>query len=90
MEFSDSSDSSFIDGCLNLEVEIDHIARWDVYFHLQALSVPCQCKQGQALRVQINHATAAIQLWSTVQAFTAPQQSQIDHLQRCWQVKAVA
>ena len=81
MEFSDSSDASFADSGLNLEVEIDS---------LQDLSVPCQCKQGQALRVQINHATAAIQLWSAVQAFVAPQQSQIEHLQRCWQVKAVA
>ncbi|MEM6434062.1 MAG: Asr1405/Asl0597 family protein [Cyanobacteria bacterium P01_D01_bin.115] len=90
MEFSDSSDSSFSGGCLNLEIEIDRIARWDVYFHLQELSVPCQCKHGQALRVQVSHATAAIQLWSVVQAFAAPQQSQIDHLQRCWQVQAVA
>ena len=90
MEFSDSSDSSFAGGCLNLEIEIDSIVRWEVYFYLQELSVPCQCKHGQALRVEINHATAAIQLWSIVQTFAAPQQSQVDLLQRCWQVKAVA
>jgi len=72
---------------LDIEIQVDLIARWDVYFHLQELSIPCECKHGQPLWVKIDNATAAIQVWSAIQAFTASKQSQVTHLQQCWQQK---
>ncbi|MEM9767394.1 MAG: Asr1405/Asl0597 family protein [Cyanobacteria bacterium P01_D01_bin.71] len=84
MDLSNSSDSSGSGNCLELEIAVDCLARWDIYIYLQEYSIPCKCGHGKPLRVQINNAAAAIQLWSIVQVFTAPKQSQVRHLKRCW------
>lgn len=68
-------------------VELDRMARWDVYLRLQELSVSCKCKLGVPLQVQVNSVTEAIQLWCVVQACTADKLSHLAHLERCWQLK---
>lgn len=90
MKLSNSSNLPNPSDFSNLEVAVDRVARWDVYFHLQAHAIPCECKHGQPLRVQIDSAAAAIRLWSTVQVFASPKPSQVAYLKRCWQHKVVA
>ncbi|MEM0979733.1 MAG: Asr1405/Asl0597 family protein [Cyanobacteria bacterium P01_H01_bin.58] len=68
-----------------IEIELDHIARWDVYFRLQELSVPCKCKFNRPLQVQVDSANTALQLWSLVRAFTSTKQQCTEHLEHCWQ-----
>ena len=67
------------------EVGVDQISRWNVYNRLQELAIPCECRCGAPLQVQITTATDAIQLWSVVQQLTSSKQVTIDHLKRCWQ-----
>ncbi|MEL6381429.1 MAG: Asr1405/Asl0597 family protein [Cyanobacteria bacterium J06626_18] len=68
-----------------LAIELDRVARWDVYFYLQELSIPCECKFNQPLRVQVDSASTAMQLWSLVRVFTASKQQCTEHLEQCWQ-----
>jgi hypothetical protein len=65
-------------------MEVDRIARWDICLRLRELSIPCQCQCGEPLRVQIDNAIAAIQIWCVVQACTASQRSHVEHLEKCW------
>lgn len=67
------------------EVGLDHISRWNVYNRLQELSIPCECRCGSPLQVEVVTATDAIQLWSVIQRFTCSKQITVDHLERCWQ-----
>jgi hypothetical protein len=66
------------------EVKLDQISRWNVYHRLRELAIPCECRCGTPLQVQVSTAAAAIQLWSVIQHFTSPQQDSVDHLERCW------
>ena len=84
-----NSDHSSSNCPLSVEVEIEHTVRWDIYSYLQSLSIPCECKLNQPLRVQVETATVAIELWSLVQLFTSPKQLCIDRLERCWRQKLV-
>jgi hypothetical protein len=68
-------------------VELDPMARWDVYLRLQELSIPCICKLAVPLQVQVDSVAAAIQLWCVVQSCTADKVSRTAHLERCWQIK---
>lgn len=65
-------------------VEVNWSDRWLIYHRLDELSIPCQCKTNQPLRVEITNVTAAIQLWSVTRRLTAPRQDLIDWLKRCW------
>ena len=70
---------------LTMELELDSITRWDVYRHLKEDAIPCVCKHGQPLQVQIHTASAALRLWSIVQTFTASREIKLERLQRCWE-----
>lgn len=65
-------------------VEVHGSDRWLAYRRLQELSIPCQCQMNQPLRVQIDHAIAAIQTWSVCQQLTAPRYKLIEWLDSCW------
>lgn len=66
-------------------IEVQCENRWQVYHRLRELDIPCQCASYQPLKVQVNHALAAIQLWSVVQQVTTPRQQLADLLEACWQ-----
>ncbi|NJL81124.1 MAG: hypothetical protein HC836_04670 [Richelia sp. RM2_1_2] len=66
-------------------VQIPHSQRWQIYYRLQELNIPCSCLSDGSLQVQINNTIAAILLRSTVIQFTASRCSLIDWLERCWQ-----
>lgn len=65
-------------------IEIDAIGRWDVFYRLQELAIPCQCDCHQPLRVQADTATAAIQIWSVIRQITSPRSVVADYLERCF------
>ena len=84
MESADTDYASPSDH-FTIEVEMERVARWDVYFHLRELSIPCECRFNQPLRVQIDTASTAIHLWSLLRIFTGSKQQCTEHLEQCWQ-----
>ncbi|NDJ18260.1 Asr1405/Asl0597 family protein [Myxacorys almedinensis] len=66
-------------------VEIQCDDRWQVYFRLQELNVPCWCAAHQSLTVQIDSAIALIHLWSVVKQ-TKARSHLIEWLETCWQL----
>lgn len=65
-------------------IQIHPIFRWEIYYRLNQLSIPCWCAMGQPLYVQIDSAIAAVQFWSVVKQTTAPRRDGIAWLESCW------
>lgn len=60
--------------------------RWQVYYRLQELEISCDCLADGSLQVEINSATAALQLRSVVQHTTESRQQLADRLECCWKI----
>ena len=69
-------------------IEVDWLDRWQVYYRLKDLEIPCSCRSNQPLKASPNHPQAAIQIWSVTRQFTANRQELIDWLNQCWQIKS--
>lgn len=69
------------------KIEVDRIDRWLVYQRLLELEIPCECAFNQPLEVEVNSVTTAIQLWSVVRCLSAPRQTLVCDLKRCWQAE---
>ena len=67
-------------------VNINAGLRWQVYYRLQELDIPCQCLPYQPMQVQLNHVPAAIQLWSVVRNFNLSRHELVDWLNHCWKI----
>lgn len=67
-------------------IRVDPVIRWEVYFRLLELSIPCSCQTGEPLRVCIQDTLTAIQLWSVMKQATASRHEQIEWLNACWGV----
>lgn len=65
-------------------VQIDAVARWDVYHRLQELAIACSCQMGKPLQVSIASPTEAIQLWSVVKQATTSCHERRAWLETCW------
>ncbi len=74
-------------GNLHQIVQIPRELRWQIYYRLQELNIPCSCLEDGSLEVQINSCITAFLLHSTVVQCTASRLSLIDWLERCWQLK---
>jgi hypothetical protein len=70
----------------NQIVNVNADLRWQVYYRLQELDIPCQCMPYKPLQVQLNHMLAAIQLWSVVRSLNSSNQELVDWLDRCWKI----
>lgn len=66
------------------QVKVNRGEKWQIYYRLQELEIPCQCISNQPLEVTTTTPTAAIQLWSVVKQLTAPRAELINWLERCW------
>jgi len=66
-------------------VDIQGVARWQMYNRLQELGIACQCVAYQPLKVQVCSPATAIQLWSTTRQITASRQELAQWLELCWQ-----
>ncbi len=69
---------------VKIVVSVDWTDRWQVYTRLQELDMSCSCGMNQPLTVEISNVTAAVQLWSVAQQFTASRCALIQALERCW------
>lgn len=68
-------------------IDIDWADRWQVYQRLQELDIICICDTNQPLMVEINNPTAAIQLWSVIQQFSASRQDLIENIENSWRIR---
>jgi len=68
-------------------IDIDWADRWQVYQRLQELDIICVCETNQPLTVEINNPTAAIQLWSVIQQFSASRQDLIENIENSWRIR---
>ena len=68
-------------------IDIDWADRWQVYQRLQELDIICVCETNQPLMVEIHNPTAAIQIWSVIQQFTASRQDLIRSIENCWRIR---
>lgn len=68
-------------------IDIDWADRWQVYQRLQELDIICICETNQPLMVEINNPTAAIQLWSVIQQFSASRQDLIENIENSWRIR---
>ncbi|MBD1213947.1 MAG: hypothetical protein H9534_14610 [Dolichospermum circinale Clear-D4] len=68
-------------------IDIDWADRWPVYQRLQELDIICICETNQPLMVEINNPTAAIQLWSVIQQFSASRQDLIENIENSWRIR---
>ena len=57
--------------------------RWQVYFRLQELGIPCQCKSYQPLFVDVQSAQSLVQVWSIVKRVSAPRPDLAQWLNQC-------
>jgi hypothetical protein len=71
----------------NTIVEIRSENRWQIYFRLCELEIPCWCTAYQPLTVKIDSAIALIQVWSVVKQATAPRSHLVERLETCWKLK---
>lgn len=68
----------------NALIKMNRADCWLVCLRLWELAIPCWCEPEQPLRVQINSATAAAQLWSVVRQLTASRLELVSWLEDCW------
>ena len=66
------------------QIAINWTDRWQAYYRLKELEVPCQCGANQPLQVQISNPITAIQVWSVVKHFTASRSELVMFLTDCW------
>ena len=65
-------------------LDLDPIERWNVFNRLQDLSIPCQCRCGEPLRVEIASPAVALQVWSVVRRLTLSRDDTVAALEHCW------
>ncbi|MEO1349757.1 MAG: Asr1405/Asl0597 family protein [Cyanobacteria bacterium J06635_15] len=65
---------------------VDCAARWQVYFRLQELDIPCRCQGYCPLEVDVSTPRAAIQLWSVLACASESRLELAGRLERCWQL----
>ncbi len=57
--------------------------RWEAYFRLKELGIPCECKSYQPLKVKITSANDAIQVWCLTHRLTKSRQDLAHGLENC-------
>ncbi|MEC4984117.1 MAG: hypothetical protein SAJ37_16465 [Oscillatoria sp. PMC 1068.18] len=67
-------------------VAVNWVDRWQVYYRLQDLEIPCHCGLNQQLQVEIQSPIVAIQLWSVVRKLTTSRSELVVWLNSCWQL----
>lgn len=65
-------------------VDVSRSDRWQIYYRLQELMIPCCCPADGSLRVEVNNYLDAVLVRSTVKQFLASRQELVEWLERCW------
>lgn len=71
-------------------LNLDRVACWNVYNRLKELDIPCQCSVNSPLTVTIESPIMLFQVWSVINACTAPRANLVNHLNRCWQQRVTS
>lgn len=58
--------------------------RWQIYYRLQELMIPCSCPADGSLQVEVESGVDLILVRSIVQQFTASRWELVNWLERCW------
>lgn len=66
------------------EIKIDGIDRWQIYFRLQELDIPCHCTSHEPLKVLIKNANSATQVWSVTRHIAMQRQELVQWLENCF------
>ncbi|WP_072143586.1 Asr1405/Asl0597 family protein [Pseudanabaena sp. 'Roaring Creek'] len=72
---------------VNQEISIDGSDRWDLYYRLQELDIPCQCSSHRPLTVQISNPNHLLQVWCVIRRMNASRKEMIQLLKNNWQVR---
>ncbi|MDJ0707766.1 MAG: hypothetical protein QNJ46_31205 [Leptolyngbyaceae cyanobacterium MO_188.B28] len=62
--------------------------RWQVYHRLRELNISCRCQAHQPLKVEVNSAQDAIQIWCVVRQVSNPRRDLVQWLKHCWRITA--
>ena len=65
---------------------IDCEDRWQVYHRLQELDISCECSGFQPLKVHVQTATEALQVWSVVRRVSQPRLDLAVALMQSWRL----
>ena len=66
-------------------VAVELSRRWEVYYRLQDLDVPCYCSCNEPLQIEIRSPLVGIQVWQVMRQVTCTRQELIDWLESCWE-----
>ncbi|AFY68952.1 hypothetical protein Pse7367_0649 [Thalassoporum mexicanum PCC 7367] len=64
-------------------VNLEQCDRWIAYQRLQELDIPCTCRCGQPLQVNLENAVALVQLWSVVRRIESSRHDLAQWLNHC-------
>lgn len=67
-------------------INVPFAERWQIYYRLQELMIPCWCHKDGSLRVQVNNIMSAILVRSTLMQFFASRKELVEWLEQCWQL----
>ncbi len=71
-------------------LQIPLSVRWQIYYRLQELMIPCFCLSDGSLRVQVNNSLTLILIHSILKQFLASRQELINWLERCWNYNSLS
>lgn len=66
-------------------VSVKNSDRWQVYYRLLDLNVPCSCSLGNPLLVELHSPLVAIQVWQVLRQTEMKRVDLINWLETCWQ-----
>lgn len=68
----------------NQPVQIAPGDRWQVYYRLQDLHVPCSCNLSEPLLIELRSPLVILQVWQVMRQFQGKRTELIDWLETCW------
>ena len=61
--------------------------RWEVYYRLQSLGIPCQYRTGEPLTVWLESPLNVVQYWCALRQLRGTRAELVEWLQNCWQAE---
>lgn len=68
-------------------ISVSRIDRWQIYYRLRELMIPCWCLEDGSLRVNIQNCIGVLLLRSVVQQFVASRSELLLWLEQCWEAE---
>lgn len=78
-----SPEDGMPDALVSTFIPVECSDRWQMYFRLQDLEIPCQCQIYQPLRVDIQSVQSLVQVWSVAKRISTPRSDLAQWLNQC-------